>query len=216
MISISVAAVAADCARASGQSLPLALSLGFPDPECNEQERQAAVARHLGLRQLLIGFDDAVGFRPTLQETLELTAKASAPILNAFRPAYSALVRHARLDGVRTILTGEGGDEWLTVTPYHAADLMRRGALLELAESLGTLRRSYPINPFKLVRNVVWQCGLRPLGGMALHRLFPDAHAAGRVKRFLAGDPAWLALDSRSAGRASASRRSCHGIIRST
>ena len=43
--SISVAAVAADCARASGQSLPLALSLGFPDPECNEQERQAAVAR---------------------------------------------------------------------------------------------------------------------------------------------------------------------------
>ena len=43
--SISVAAVAADCARASGQSPPLALSLGFPHPECNEQERQAAVAR---------------------------------------------------------------------------------------------------------------------------------------------------------------------------
>ncbi len=193
--SISVAAVAAESARASGQSLPLALSLGFPDPECNEQERQAAVARHLGLRQLLIGFDDAVGFRPTLQQTLELTAKASAPILNAFRPAYSALVRHARLDGVRTILTGEGGDEWLTASPYHAADLMRRGALLELAEFLGTLRRSYPLNPFALVRYVVWRCGLRPLGGMALHRLLPDAHAAGRVKRFLAGDPAWLALD---------------------
>ena len=31
--SISVAAVAADCARASGQNPPLALSLGFPDPE---------------------------------------------------------------------------------------------------------------------------------------------------------------------------------------
>jgi hypothetical protein len=71
---------------------------------------------------------------------------------------------------------------------------MRRGALLELAEFLGTFLRSYPIS-FKLVRNVVWQWGLRPLGGMALHRLFPDAHAAGRVKRFLAGDPAWLALD---------------------
>jgi asparagine synthase (glutamine-hydrolysing) len=193
--SISVAAVAAESARASGQSLPLALSLGFPDPECNEQERQVAVARGLGLPQLLLGLDDAVGFRPTFQQTLELTAKAAAPILNVFQPAYSALARHARLDGVRTILTGEGGDEWLTVTPYHAADLMRRGALLELAEFLGTLRRSYPINPFKLVRNVVWQCGLRPLGGMALHRLFPDAHAAGRVKRLLAGDPAWLALD---------------------
>jgi asparagine synthase (glutamine-hydrolysing) len=193
--SISVAAVAAESARASGQSLPLALSLGFPDPECNEQERQVAVARGLGLPQFLLGFDDAVGFRPMFQQALELTAKAAAPILNVFQPAYSALARHARLDGVRTILTGEGGDEWLTVTPYHAADLMRRGALFELAEFLGTLRRSYPINPSKLVRHVVWQSGLRPLGGMALHRLFPDAHAAGRVKRFLAGDPAWLALD---------------------
>jgi hypothetical protein len=154
-----------------------------------------AVARHLGLPQLLLGFDDAVGFRPTFQQVLELTAKAAAPILHVFRPAYSALVRHARRDGVRTILTGEGGDDWLTVTPYYAADLMRRGALLELAEFLATMRRSYRINPFKLVRNVVWQCGLRPVGGMALHRLIPDAHAAGRVKRLVAGDPAWLALD---------------------
>jgi asparagine synthetase B (glutamine-hydrolysing) len=193
--SISVAAVAADCARASGQSLPLALSLGVQDPECNEQERQSAVAHDLGLRQLLLGFDEAVGSRPALQQTLELTAKVAAPILNAWQPAYLALARRARLDGVRTILTGEGGDEWLTVTPYHAADLIRRGAILELAEFFGTLRRSYQINPFALVRHVVWRCGLRPLGGTALHRLFPDAHDAGRLKRRLAGDPAWLAPD---------------------
>ena len=114
---------------------------------------------------------------------------------NAWQPAYLALARRARLDGVRTILTGEGGDEWLTVTSYYAADLIRRGAVLELAEFLGTLRRSYQINPFALVRNVVWRCGLRPLGGMALHRLLPGVHDAGRLKRWLAGDPAWLAPD---------------------
>lgn len=193
--SISVAAVAAESARASEQHLPLALSLGFPDPECNEEERQAAVARDLGLRQFLLGFDDALGNRPLFRQTLELTAKAAAPILNAWLPAYLSLARCARVEGVRTILTGEGGDEWLTVTPYHAADLIHRGALLELAQFFGTLRQSYQLNPFALVRNVVWQCGLRPLGGMALHRLFPEAHAAGRVKRFLAGDPGWLALD---------------------
>jgi asparagine synthase (glutamine-hydrolysing) len=192
--SISVAAVAADCARASGQNLPLALSLAFPDPECNEQERQAAVARHLGLRQLLIGFDDALGNRPLFQQTLELTAKAAAPILNAWLPAYLPLARSARVEGVRTILTGEGGDEWLTVTPYLAADLIRRGAVLELAQFLGTLRRSYPIDPFAFLRNIV-QFGLRPLGGMVLHRLLPDVHDAGRLKRRLAGDPTWIAPD---------------------
>ena len=52
------------------------------------------------------------------------------------------------------------------MTPYHAADLIRRGAVVELAEFLGTLRRSFEINPFALVRNVVWRCGLRPLGGI--------------------------------------------------
>ena len=193
--SISVAAVAADCARTSGQSLPLALSLGLSHPECNEQERQVAVARGLGLPQILLGFDEALGYRPLLRQTLELTATGAAPLLNAWQPAYLALARRARLDGVRTILTGQGGDEWLTVTPYYVADLIRRGAVVELAEFLGTLRRSYQINPFQLVRNIVWQCGLRPVGGLALHRLFPEAHAAGRLKRFLAGDPAWLALD---------------------
>ena len=30
---------------------------------------------------------------------------------------------------------------------------------------------------------------------MALHRLLPDVHDAGRLKRRLAGDPAWLAPD---------------------
>jgi asparagine synthase (glutamine-hydrolysing) len=138
--SISIAAAAADCARASGQSAPLALSLGFPDPECNEQERQAAVARHLGLRQILLGFDEALGSRPLLRQTLELSAKAAAPILGAWQPAYLALLRRARLDGVRTILTGDGGDDWLNVTSYYAADLIRRGAVLELVEFLGTLR----------------------------------------------------------------------------
>ena len=33
------------------------------------------------------------------------------------------------------------------------------------------------------------------LAASALHRRFPEAHVAGRVKRFFAGDPAWLALD---------------------
>ena len=193
--SISVAAVATDCARHTGQNMPIALSLGFPDPECDEQDRQSAVASELGLAQHLLGFDEALGGRPLLQQTLELSARAAAPILNAWQPAYIALARRGRLDGVQTILTGEGGDEWLSVTPYLAADLIRRGAFVELAEFLSTLRRSFQLNPFQLIRNVLWRCGLRPLGGMMLHRLMPEAHEAGRLERRLVGDPAWLSRD---------------------
>ena len=46
---------------------------------------------------------------------------------------------------MQTILTGQGGDEWLTVTPYLSADLMRRGAFVELAQFFGMLRRSFQL-----------------------------------------------------------------------
>src|SRR5262249_48773870 len=46
--SISVAAVASDRARRTHRSPPVALSLGFPDPDCDEQALQASVARDLG------------------------------------------------------------------------------------------------------------------------------------------------------------------------
>src|SRR5262249_37115651 len=54
--SISVAVSATDRARRNGQSPPWALSLAFPDPECDERALQAAVARELGLRQRLVDF----------------------------------------------------------------------------------------------------------------------------------------------------------------
>jgi asparagine synthetase B (glutamine-hydrolysing) len=193
--SISVAAVATDCAHRAGQDPPLALSLGFPDPSCDERLRQTAVARDLGLRQYLLGFDDALGGRPLLEASQELNKTMSAPLLNPWAPPYLALARRASLDGIRTILTGQGGDEWLTVTQYLAADLIRRGDLVELAQFFATLPRSYQLSLLPLVRATFWTRGLRPLVGMARHRLMPGLHRASRLRRLLAGDPAWVSPD---------------------
>jgi asparagine synthetase B (glutamine-hydrolysing) len=192
--SISVAAIATDRARRNGRNPPWALSLGFPDPACDEQVRQAAVARHLGLRQHLISFDEALGSRGLLEQALG--QNQDTPPQNPWLPAYMGLARRARLDGVRTILTGQGGDEWLTVTPNLAADLMRRGALLELVQFFGTIRRSYRLPLLAQTRHTLWTCGLRPLAGLALHRLLPKAHNASRLRRLFAGDPIWVAPDS--------------------
>ena len=193
--SISVAAVATDRARQIGHNPPWALSLDFPDPECNERERQTAVARELGLRQHLVDFHEALGDRPLFEQALVLNQGSAAPIINVYEPAYLSLARRARLDGVRTILTGQGGDESLTVSPFLSADLIRRGALMELLQFFGAARRSYRLHPLKLARNMLWTFGLRPLAGLAIHRLMPEAHQASRVRRLLAGDPAWVAPD---------------------
>ena len=193
--SISVAAVATDRARQIGQNLPLALSLGFTDPACDERVTQAAVARTLGLRQHLVNLDEAVGSRPLLEQALQMNRSSATPLQNAYSPAFISLVRRAKREGVRTILTGQGGDEWLAVTPFLSADLIRRGAFLELAQFFGTLWRSYQLRPLALARNLLWNCGLRPLGGMALYRLIPEAHDSGRLERLLAGDPKWVTPD---------------------
>ena len=195
--SISVAAIATDRARTNGQSLPLALSLAFPDPECDERLLQAAVARDLGLGQHLLNLHEAVGPGPLLEQSLALNAETSAPILNPWQSAYLGLAQRASRQGVRTIMTGQGGDEWLTVTPYLAADLIRRGALVELAQFFATLRRSYSWHSLALARHALWRCGLRPLGALALHRLMPRAHNASRLQRQLAGDPSWVAPDGK-------------------
>ena len=192
--SISVAAVATDRARQLGQSVPWALSLDFPDPECSEGERQAAVARALRLPQHLLGFHEALGGRGLLEQVIAL-CEGAAPVLGVYTPAYAYLTKRAKLEGVRTILTGQGGDESLSLSPVLAADLIRRGAFVEATKFFGILRRSYPMPPLQQARNVFWRFGLRPLLGLTLHRLMPKAFKANRVWRTLSGDPVWAAPD---------------------
>ena len=193
--SISVAAVATDLAQKNGQSPPLALSLGFSHPDCDERVLQARVARELGLRQHLLGFEEAVGSPTVLEQAIGLSRESSAPVMNTYHPAYRALARRGHRDGVRTILTGQGGDEWLTLSPNLAADLIRRGAFIEVARLYRTFWRSYQCQRFKLARNLFWTCGLRPLAGLTINRLAPEAHNASRLRRTLAADPSWISPD---------------------
>lgn len=194
--SISVAAVAADRAREIGAALPLTLSLAFPDPGCDERTTQQAVARQLGLSQLLVDFEDAVGPRGLLREALDLNAGLSAPLLNTWSPAYLGLIQRGRAAGaVATVVTGSGGDEWLTVSPYAIADLLRRGDVRGIFHLLAAWRRSYRHSSLRFARNTLWTFGLRPLTGMAAQWLAPGLHAASRARRVTSADPDWIAPD---------------------
>ncbi len=193
--SVSVAAVATDQTRRAHQPEPLALSLGFPDPACDEQPVQTSVARQLGLPIYLQPFFDAAGPRGLLAEGLDLTRQLSAPLLNGWMPAYLSLARHAALEGVRTILTGEGGDEWLGTTPFLAADLIRRGDVRGLVQIARTWKRSYHQTWPTVVRGTLWRYGMRPLMGAALAALGPDQWDARRAGRIAAASPQWVAPD---------------------
>lgn len=193
--SISVAAVATDRARAAGWPVPLAFSLEFPHPGCNERPTQVAIAQALGLPQTFVHFDDAVGAGRLLSDAMAFNAELGAPVLNAWFPAYASLARTARAAGAATLMTGNGGDEWLGVTPMLSADLIRGGRVGELVAFMRMWQRSYSPDRLPLLKNALWTYGLRPIGSMMLHRLAPDAWAKSRLGRAMRRDPTWVAPD---------------------
>ena len=188
--SVSVAAYAADLSN----SPPLALSLAFPRGDANEEVVQRSVAQTLGLPQVMLPLGEAAGPAGVLQEALDLAVSWPVPLQGPWLPAYLRLNEEAVARGCRTILTGGGGDEWLTVNPYWGADLMRRLRFAELVRFSLVYRRSFRLGTRHIFRNL-WLYGLRELlleGGQAL---VPRLVAAARLKHRLDELPAWIASD---------------------
>src|SRR5262249_45079480 len=88
--------------------------------------------------------------------------------------------------------TGSGGDEWLSVSPYLAADLLRHGDVVGLYHLWQNLQRSYPLPRFAMLRNLLWSCGARPLLVDTADALAP---ALTRRMRSAKAMPPWLAPD---------------------
>lgn len=198
--SVSLAAVAADGARRRGLPPPQALSLHFPDPLCDEQEIQRGVAHGLGLPQYLAPFAQAVGPRGLFAAVLDLSAALPTPLLNFWQPAYDHLAAWGRQQGCRVILTGSGGDEWLTVGPALAADLVRQGDFQGLADFVDESCRSYRLVRLAVWYELLWTSGLRlwlgERAGAMVRRFAPRAFWARRRWLLNRALPHWLAPDA--------------------
>lgn len=193
--SISVAAAMCDVEASRSRPVPLALSVDFPDPECGERDIQTAVANRLGMPLSMITLQDAIGPRGLLRGGLELNAQLAAPLFNTWLPAYMTLRDCGVRQGVDVILTGEGGDEWLGVSPFLAADLLRRGDVAGLARLIRTWKRSYRHKWTSVIRATLFRFGLRPLVGQFCHRIAPAAWDARRTRRVMQSTPSWISPD---------------------
>jgi asparagine synthase (glutamine-hydrolysing) len=194
--SVSVAALAAETSRNAARPAPWALSLGFSHQEANEQAIQRGVASALDLPQLLIPLEEAAGPNGLMEAAVELSRDWPAPVVNLWLPAYHRLALEGRERGCRVILSGHGGDEWLTVSPYYAADLIFALDLRGLFRLWENQRRSYPIPARTIARNLTWRFGIRPLLGLGVGRIAPWAAELRRQREFQA-TPGWIAPDPR-------------------
>jgi asparagine synthase (glutamine-hydrolysing) len=196
--SISVAWQSSDISRARGMAAPIALSLLFPHSDCDERSVQEAVARALGLRQLSMSFEEAVGPSGLVLGGLELSSKLSAPLFNIWRPAYISLMKAAKDLGSNVILTGAGGDEWLGVSPLYMADLIKRGQFVSVARTLGEALRSFNTPLPGVLRYQLWNAGLRPLLVQGIRPIVTKItpHVARAIWRRRQHVFAWVAPDT--------------------
>jgi asparagine synthase (glutamine-hydrolysing) len=193
--SIAVATTAADALRARGEPPPYALSLVFPDRASNEEAVQAGVARALGLSQTMLPLARSVEPEGLVARALRMSAEWPVPMWNVWAPAYERLAGLAGSRGCRSILTGRGGDEWLTITPYLAADLIKRGDLGGVGRLLRARRRSQNLGGVRDHARLLWLTAGRPLASAALDAIAPRAWHGKRRQRLLNERPSWVAPD---------------------
>lgn len=192
--SVAVAAAAIDLCEKQSRTLPWALSLIFPHPETNEEEVQRSVAKQLGLRQIVKPFFEATGENGLLRPALAMNRHLPAPLLNAWLPAYTALAKEGMERGCKVIVTGGGGDEWLGVGPFLAADLLRAFDLIGIYRLWRDMRLSYRISGFALMRSLVWKYGAKPLLLPPMYKLVKRT-APWAIKmrhRFSSTPPGWI------------------------
>ena len=186
-------AVALTATETAGDELPLALSLAFPDEKSSEETIQSGVARQLGIEQVLLPFREAVGPEGLLTGALSVSRTWPQPMWNIWSPAYMALAREAQTRGRRVILTGRGGDEWLTISPYLLADQLKRGDLAGMWRLLQMRRRSNNLVGIRAAARLVWLTACRPLAGAAFDAIAPGPWHKRRRRRLLTERPDWIA-----------------------
>ena len=114
---------------------------------------------------------------------------------NMWNAGYEPLAQRGAERGCSVILTGMGGDEWLTVSPYLAADLMKALDVRAFVKHVRALQRSYPFLQRSLLRSALWNFGARPLISSTFARIAPRWWTDMRVRRVVASTPSWVAPD---------------------
>ena len=197
--SVSVAALATDLASERGLPTPQAMSLIFSDPDAYEEPVQRGVAEALGLPHYMLGIEEAVGEHRLLLAAAELSASRPAPLQTMWAPAYLRLAREGAARGVETILTGTGGDEWLTVTPLVARDMLRHLDFAGLARLAQANSRSFQVPRREIWRRLIWKYGakemLRTAAGTILRATAPSLLQAYRRRVVSRDTLPWVAPD---------------------
>ncbi len=129
-------------------------SLVFPGLGCDESEYIQAVVEQWKIKNTSIDANEIKFTEAQFRSGNYFPSPPNGRVLDPIR-------KLAQNKGIKVLLTGVGGDEWLAGSTFHIADLLRQGRILELFReiqsggdsfSIRDVRR-YGINP--LLRSMI-------------------------------------------------------------
>ncbi|HEV2491770.1 MAG TPA: asparagine synthase (glutamine-hydrolyzing) [Terriglobia bacterium] len=153
----------------------------FPGLPTDESEYAREVAARWGLEPNLVLPEkfSAQATRRTVQRFLDIPYSPTVVIADPLKA-------RACEKGCRVLLTGQGGDDWLTGSVYQYADLLRQ---LKIRQCLRQIREDHRADLIVDPRYSLLYCGLRPLVPEGVRRAvrWVRTRALGRD-----GRPPWI------------------------
>jgi len=193
--SVTVAALAADYSAQHGTSAIAAVS-GRTDGELAGEERmQSSVAQALRMRHLVSTTSQWTNGRDDVSLSLEITDQLPGPSRIYWVGTYTSFYRQTAAQGLDVLLTGSGGDNWLSVAEPHAADLIRGLRVGQLYRFVQTAMATGGLSPRVASRRILWNGGIRPIVDTLATQLVPGPKLRYHRRRWLAHLPAWLGSD---------------------
>ena len=193
--SVTVAALAADYSARHGTP-PIAAVSGRTDGELAGEERmQSSVATALQMRHLVSTTSEWTKGRDDVSLSLEITGQLPGPSRIYWVGTYTSFYRQTAGQGLRVLLTGSGGDNWLAVADPHAADLMRGLRLVQLYQFVQTALATGGLSLQVAARRILWTGGIRPLVDTLATQLVPGPKLRYHRRRWYENLPPWLCPD---------------------
>ena len=157
---------------------------------------QTATATALGMRHLVAKEPEWMGTRGEIELSFDVIPELPGPSRIYWVGATMGFYRHTAAQNVPVLLTGSGGDNWVSVGDAYAADSMRRLHLRQLMRFIYSYMDTGGMSLSTAARHFLWAGGVRVLLDSFTARWLPEAKARYHYRRARAALPEWICSDA--------------------
>ncbi len=196
--SVTIAALAAEYSTEHGTPLITAVSGRSGDGASltgGEEPMQTATTAALGMRHILMKEAEWTGGQNDVEMSLDVVPELPAPSRIYWVGSYMAFYRRTAAQQVRVLLTGSGGDNWVSVGNAYAAESMRRLRLGQLARFVRSYTDTGGLSMRAAAETLLWSGGVRVLLDAWAAKVMPGVKGQYHRRRAVAALPDWLCPD---------------------